>query len=280
LKQNLSINIIGCGRLGQTLAALLKEYIHINCILNQSLNSSLAASKFIGAGIPISEYSKITPADIYLIATRDDQIEIACQKLAAINIIKPGNLVFHCSGSLSSDTLSSAHSVGALTASIHPNRSFANPALSITEFAGTFCAVEGAADAIGILSNLFKAIGAQIFPIESKFKTVYHAAGCIASNYLVTLSFIANKCYQQAGVPKKIAKQIVNSLMDSTLNNLLTLPHKDALTGPVARGDVKTIADHMMVLEDEIKEVYSILGKPTLALAKHDKKEQVLHALE
>jgi predicted short-subunit dehydrogenase-like oxidoreductase (DUF2520 family) len=273
------INIIGCGRLGQALAFLLQEYAHINCVLNQSLNSSLAAVKFIGTGIGISKYSQLTNADIYLIATGDDKIETACQKLAATNILKPGNVVFHCSGSLSSDVLSSAHTAGAKIASIHPNISFADPALSITEFAGTLCAAEGETDAVAILTKLFSTIGATVFTINKTAKTTYHLAGCIASNYLVTLSYIANKCYQQAGVPEKIAKQIVNSLMGSTLNNLTKLSHKAALTGPIARGDIKTIANHISVLEKEIKEIYALLGKQTLALVGHDKQEQLLHLL-
>jgi len=274
-----SLNVIGCGRLGKTLAFLLKEHVNINCILNRTLQNAKVASEFIGAGIPISEYNKLTEANIYMIATNDDQIEIVGKELAATKILKSGDVVFHCSGSLSSDVLSSARVLGALTASIHPNHSFAEPKHSISEFAGTICAIEGQAQAIEILTNLFQSIGANVFQIKKEFKTTYHAAGCIASNYLITLSSIAYTCYLQSGVPETIAKQIVDNLMDSTLKNLTKSTHSKALTGPIARGDVNTISKHMGVLQNGIKEIYSILGKYTLSLTEHENKEALLRAL-
>ena len=60
-------------------------------------------------------------------------------------------------------------------------RSFADPALSVKTFARTYCAIEGDALAMTVVSPLFTAIGAIVYPVDPKQKTYYHIAGVMAS---------------------------------------------------------------------------------------------------
>src|SRR5205085_2084532 len=80
----LKLSIIGCGRLGKTLAALFvkTELVCIQDIVNLSISSSEKAVAFIGQGRVCQTLKQFEAADIYLIATPDDSIELIAQQLA------------------------------------------------------------------------------------------------------------------------------------------------------------------------------------------------------
>ena len=160
-------------------------------------------------------------------------------------------------------------------ASIHPIKSFANPSKTIETFNGTYCSIEGDEKAIFILTSLFQKIGAIIFPIKKENKSLYHAGGVIANNYLITLHYQAMQCYIKAGVDQDIAKKIVSQLMKDALDNVNNSPHHQALTGPIQRGDMKTVSKHINslkqdILSPELKDIYLSLGRGTLPFTNHE----------
>jgi predicted short-subunit dehydrogenase-like oxidoreductase (DUF2520 family) len=150
--------------------------------------------------------------------------------------------VFHCSGAKASSELEALRRAGALVASVHPVRSFADPAAVAAAFDGTFCGVEGDAAALALLLPAFEAIGARPVRIDPAAKTVYHAAAVFASNYLVTVIDAALRAYQAAGIPADVARELARPLATETLSNVLRLGPEAALTGPIARGDAATVA--------------------------------------
>lgn len=269
----LTINIIGAGNLGKTIGYLLanSDKVKIGYICNKSKESSTNAIKFIGSGNLCEKISELPHADITLIATPDDSIEMVCKELSKNNNLLAGDLIFHCSGSLTSDALISSKEKGCITASIHPMRSFAVPELSIEQYKGTYCALEGDNKAIETLQLIFEAIGSTTYLIDKNKKTLYHASGVFASNYLVTLSQLALNCLQEAGVENDIAMQVITNIMKGTVSNLeKTLSPKKSLTGPLQRGDIKTVKKHIEELPSQEKDLYQRLALSTLALTSHD----------
>jgi len=279
-------NIIGAGHLGKSIARLLldKQRVFIGAICNTSEHSTRQALDFIGAGEYCPDIGALPAADLTLIATPDEHIHEACLALANNHDLKSGSVVLHCSGSLTSDLLSPAREAGCLVASIHPMRSFARPDISVREFAGTYCALEGDAGAKSIVRSLFDAIGAITYDIEKDKKSLYHAAGVFASNYLVTLSQQALSCLREAGVEQDMAMRIISNLMQGTVSNLAsTLSPECSLTGPIQRGEAATLGKHMHALSGTEREtLYANLGLATLALSPADdsKKEDMRNALE
>lgn len=282
----LLMNIIGAGNLGKTIGHLLvkNQLVKIGAICNTTQKSTLDAIKFIGDGVYCSEIDLLPPADITLISTPDDLISVMCKKLSENGSIKQGSIVLHCSGSLTSDVLFAAQEKGAYIASIHPMRSFAKPELSIEEYNGTYCAMEGDKEAISRLRQLFDSIGSKTYEINKEKKSLYHASGVFASNYVVTLSEQALLCLKEAGVENEMAMHVITNLMRSAISNLeRTLSPKQSLTGPIQRGDVSTVKDHMGSFTDAAqKQLYSSLGRATLSLTNHDstKKASLEEALK
>jgi predicted short-subunit dehydrogenase-like oxidoreductase (DUF2520 family) len=272
--KKLKLNIIGCGRLGKTLAALFvsTELVCIQDIVNLSIASSEKAVAFLGQGSACLAIKQLKPADIYLIATPDDNIEYIAQQITLQGVLKPGNVAFHCSGLLSSECLSSMASLGCYTASLHPIFSFSEPVMDVKNFRETYCAFEGNKEALNQLLPLFNVIEGQIFLIEKKSKPLYHAASVLASNYLVTLSAMARECYSKAGLNEKLAGNLTLALMSQALGKAQRLHPQEALTGPLQRADIDTLKKHLTALQPfpELEYFYKSLGKATLALTRHD----------
>lgn len=250
-----TLNIIGCGKLGCSLGLLWRRcgndvgaFVLLD-ILNRSPASAQQACAFIGAGREASSFDDLRHADVYLIAAGDDQIAACCNALAAAGKLQPGSIVFHCSGALSSLELASASALGAAVASIHPIRSFASPQLVADSFAGTWCGSEGDIAALAILGPAFEAIGAQLVTIEREQKTLYHAAAVFASNYLVTLIDVAQQAYVAAGIAPELALKLIQPLLSESAANAFRLGPAAALTGPIARGDLATVARQSQALQ-------------------------------
>lgn len=273
---NPRINFIGCGRLGKTIAYLfnINKNAEISGILCSTPTSTFAACNFIGSGIPCNTMKELPKAEIYFITTRDDIISKICDELIEENV--SGSIIVHCSGSLSSEILIKAKQAGCFVASIHPMKSFANPEENIKSFPGTYCAIEGDEYAVSVISDLFTKIGAHVFQIDKKQKHLYHVAGVMANNYIVTLHHTATQCYEQAGIDKKTATQIASMLATQALNNINAMNHEKALTGPLQRGDAKTLATHMLALSrfPLMQNLYRYLGLATLPLTNHSKSKK------
>lgn len=264
------LNIIGAGRVGQTLAYLWvkNQLVQIGGVYNQTKHSTLKAIEFIGQGAYCNSLMALPPADIILISTPDEFISEIAKTVSSNLNIKNQAIVFHCSGTLDSDTLLPFKEKGCFIASVHPMTSVNRPDIRVTDYAGTYCAMEGDDVALAVIGPLFKAIGSIVYPIKKEKKALYHAAGVFASNYIVTLSQQALDCLLESGVEEKIAMPLTLNLMRSTLTNLEhTLSSKAALTGPIQRGDLTTIKKHLETFTDNQKrELYQLLGQATLEL--------------
>lgn len=237
-----TLNIIGCGKVGKTLARLWTEQsvFAVQDVLNRSPESARQAVLFIGAGRAAADYADLRAADICMIAALDDQIAECCEQLANAGKLAPHTIVFHCSGALPSSVLQAALKVGAPVASVHPVRSFAVPEQAAHDFAGTYCGAEGDPKALDVLNDAFASIGARMVPIHADCKIIYHSAAVFACNYLVTLFDVALQAYDKSGVPQDVALRMMEPLVRGTIDNVFRIGPAKALTGPIARGDMAT----------------------------------------
>lgn len=269
-----SLNVLGAGKLGTTIAFLLQQQhlVRVAGICNSSLASARNAASFIGVGTPVACIAELPAADITLIATPDDRIESCCQALVQESNLKQGSIVLHCSGALSSDVLSVAQAAHCAIASVHPLMSFASPQTAVERYRGVFCAMEGDVAALACLRPLFEAIGSTTFEISKENKTLYHAGSVFASNYLVALARLAQRCFGLAGIEDGVAKQLLVGLMTGTLANVQgSRCLKNALTGPIQRGDLNTVARHLDALQgSDLENIYAHLGQLTLELSRLD----------
>jgi len=266
-----SLNIVGAGHVGRTLGRVFaaRTVFAVQDVLTRSQAGAQAATAFIGAGQPVDAIGWMRPADVWMLAVSDDRIAEVAAALAGAHDVN-GAVVFHCSGAKASSELAPLRAAGAAIASVHPVRSFADPAAVASNFTGTWCGVEGDQIALARLVPAFEAAGARIVAIDAAAKTVYHAASVFASNYLTTVLDAALRAYQAAGIPEPVARELAGPLAGETLANVLRLGAERALSGPIARGDEATVARQQGAIDAwdaATGRLYAALADATRALA-------------
>lgn len=267
------LNIIGPGRVGRTLGALLQRggLCAVQDVLSAEIATAESAVTFIAGGRAVRVLRDMRPARLWLLTPPDAAIASVAMALAATAQVRRGDVVFHCGGSQPSSLLAPLAATGALIASVHPLKSFADPAAAVQTFRGTYCAAEGDAAALAVLTPLFEQLGAQVAVIDPAGKTLYHAASVLVCNDLTALMEAGLRAYQQAGIERDTAQKMMEPLVRETLDNVFTLGTTRALTGPVARGDADVLARQLAALntlDPRIADAYRALNRIALDLAR------------
>lgn len=267
-----TLNLIGCGRVGQTLAHLWTRNgtLAVQDVLTTRLAHAQAAVSRVGAGHAVDTLAAMRAAPLWMLATPDAQLPAVAQALAHQQRHAPPALVFHCSGALDSQVLAPLRQAGWQVASAHCILSFADVATAIQQFPGTPCALEGDGAARATLSPLFAAIGAQCFDVASDHKLRYHAAAVFATNFLPVLQSVAEDLWLSSGVPPALITGLRASLLRNAVDNITRLGPQAALTGPAARGDTQAIARQAQALhahDPQVGAAYEALSALALRIA-------------
>jgi predicted short-subunit dehydrogenase-like oxidoreductase (DUF2520 family) len=246
-----SIAIIGAGRLGASLGyALSQKGYTITAVSTQSQRSAKESQKLIGQGSPLTDNAQAAQlARFVIVSVPDDDIPGVVEELNKQDLDWEGKLVFHCSGLHPSSLLHDLESKGALTASVHPNQSFPRKLKDAQAFQGFYFALEGGEQARALAANIVRDLGGHPFVIRAEDKPVYHAASSMASNLFVALLDAAVALLEQCGLDQDTGRNVLFPLVQRTLQNVKKFNTFGALSGPIVRGDHKTVKNHLDVLE-------------------------------
>jgi predicted short-subunit dehydrogenase-like oxidoreductase (DUF2520 family) len=266
------VSIIGAGVVGTAIGYLLKGRGYpIVGIGSRTLKSAKDAREFIGEGDASTDLSDVAKkADVVFITTPDGAIKEVCDRVASEKGFNPGVFVFHMSGALSSDVLDSARNNGAKIGSIHPLQSLADVEEAIKNLQGSYFCIEGEEVALSVAREIVAALDGKEIIIEVDKKPLYHAGASVASNFLVAIVGFALELFEAAGVNRQDSLNALMPLIKGTVKNIETLRIPSALTGPISRGDVGIVEDHLKaILNDrpEMVKLYSELGRYTMKVA-------------
>jgi predicted short-subunit dehydrogenase-like oxidoreductase (DUF2520 family) len=288
-----TLNLVGCGRLGKVLARLFHEHqtLQIQDVLTTSPDSAERAIEFIGTGHAVSQLAEMRAADLWMVAVPDRQIAASAAALAqlvkengpALKNLNPLPTVFHCSGALAASALAPLKALGWRTASTHCILSFANAEMAQDQFPGTPCALEGDGPALEVLQDVFRAIGAQCFSVQSEQKLLYHAAAVFATNFLPVLQHTAENLWLQTGVPAALLPGLRTRLLENATANILSLGPTAALTGPAARGDTDLVKRQAQAIEQwdtPTAQAYRALSEMARRMIQNDTSPPALNVIE
>jgi predicted short-subunit dehydrogenase-like oxidoreductase (DUF2520 family) len=266
------INIVGCGRAAGSLARLWIQAhsVTVGDIINRSEASTQDAVHTIGAGHVVKSLAEMKPADFWLIGASDDQVAAVATSLASAHPNLNGALVFHLAGRFGLEVLEPLEHCSAHLAALHPVRSLADTQISLENFASTACVAEGSAAALAALKPLVTSIGGSWLPVAAIDRGLYHASVSIISNITKSVAWKAQKWQLKAGLPEKTAAAVTHQLLQSTMQDLFRSGARQSITGPVVRGDTRTIEAHLEAVRSTYPEdidVYRILARTVLELA-------------
>lgn len=247
------INIIGDGRVGYAFKKVLNELGSYEC-------------NIFGKGEVLQQ-----KAEIILIATPDNAINKVVSELRDRSELLKDTVVAHCSGVTASEVLKPLQTKGAHIACFHPIMAITGDTAS---FSGITFDIEGEEKALQVLEKLAEDLNADTLRVNAQQKVWLHIAAVFASNYLVTMAHIAETTAKQSGLDQGVLEALL-PLMNSGLKNLEGKSPQQALTGPISRGDVETIKNHLSTLKSnsELNLLYSTLGKYTASYLTEDSLE-------
>jgi predicted short-subunit dehydrogenase-like oxidoreductase (DUF2520 family) len=250
--------------MGQGLGLALKRRGYRVVLLNRS-QRDLIAPLVLHQG---SRAEATAGAELILIATPDDAIRQVAAELAAERAVSHDQIVLHLSGLLDRNALLPLAESGAGCGSFHPLQSVAEPATAAERLKGAYVGIEGDERALIAAERLANTLRMVPVRIPAAAKPAYHAAAAFVANYTVALVGVAERLARSAGVSPDIAARIYLPLLGGAVANLNSLGPAASLTGAVRRGDVETIQSHLEALSPEDRNLYRIVARAAVALAR------------
>jgi len=265
-----TVGIIGTGVVGSAVGVVLqtKGYPIVGVADQDPERSCLLADRLGVAVMTPIEVARLS--EIVFLTTNDGVIAEVTRQLADAGCFKPGQAVIHMSGALTSEVLIPAARQGACSLSVHPLQSFAAIEQAINILPGSVFSIEGDLAGFPLATQIVEDLEGEFFFIDKKAKPLYHAGACVVSNYLVTVIDFGCRLLEAAGIPKDKALPALLPLIDGTLKNIRKIGIPQALTGPIARGDIATIQKHLLTMEEvapELLALYQFLGRQTVEVA-------------
>ena len=261
------LGVVGTGRVAQALALALAPHSALPPMMwGRSPERTASATTRIGAVAAPALDHLMAECDVIAIAVADDALADVVSNMADMAAAGRAPFIFHVSGRSGAAILEPLRSAGALTAAIHPAMTFTgDPASEVRRMAGARFAVTGStAEATESATQLVALLGGVTVEIAEDRRALYHAALCHASNHLVTLIAGASHALEDAGVGDPAA--LLAPLVRAALENSLALGFA-GLSGPLLRGDARTIGDHLDTLaahSPDLLPAYRAMARATL----------------
>lgn len=257
--------------MGCSLGKYLKESTgnwQIEGYFSRSTDSAKEAAVFTDSRVidQVELLAQIT--DVIFVTTPDGAIAGVWEELCGCGASLEDKVVVHCSGLLASSVFTGAKERGVTVASLHPLYAVSDPWHSYETLSDALFTLEGSGERMEELQQMLEASGLTIQRMDAGSKTKYHAAATVSSNLMVGLAQLAIEQLLDCGFDREHARLALRPLMQGNLDAIMEKDTVDALTGPAERADANTVEAHLKALAGEDREIYRLLTKKILTLAK------------
>jgi predicted short-subunit dehydrogenase-like oxidoreductase (DUF2520 family) len=253
--------LIGPGRAGATVAlALVARGYTAKSVAGRAPDtpSTTATAACLDAK-PVLVSKAGRHAAIVIVATPDAAIEATA--LAVAPSLERNALVVHLAGSLGVGVFAALQEIrpDVRVGALHPLQSLPSVSMGLERLPGSWAAIAGDPQ----VQELADALELRTFTLPESERARYHATAVVASNHLVALLGQVERLAASAGVPF----EAFAPLAEASLMNAFGLGARAALTGPVARGDLATVVDHLRELPPSERDAYRALAREAARLA-------------
>lgn len=247
-RARLRVGVIGAGRVGAVLGAALAAAGHDVVAASGLSTSSAERAARLLPGVPLLPADEVvSAADLVVLAVPDDTLAGLVAGLAETGAWRPGQLTFHTSGAHGLAVLAPAERAGVLALALHPAMTFSGAPEDADRLAGAPFGVTSRPEHRPVAEALVLEMGGEPFFVAEEDRRLYHAALVTGANHLVTLVAEAADLLRSAGVGEPA--RVLGPLLTAALDNGLRRGDR-GLTGPVVRGDVGTVRDHLETLAE------------------------------
>lgn len=244
----LGVGVISAGKVGAVLGAALRAAGHAVVGVHASSSESRERAAALLPDVPVLDVPTIVErSELVLLAVPDDQLPGLVSGLAQTGAWQPGQLVVHTAGRYGTDVLEPVRAAGGIGLAIHPAMTFTGLSLDLQRLVDCSFGVTAAAPVLPIAQALVVEMGAEPVVVAEADRPLYHAALAHGSNHVMTLLGESMQLLGEIGVERP--DRVLGPLVRATVDNALA-SGENALTGPVARGDVATVEAHVAALRE------------------------------
>ncbi|WP_366499773.1 Rossmann-like and DUF2520 domain-containing protein [Arcanobacterium phocae] len=264
----LGIGIISAGKVGAALGAAWRAAGHQIIGAYATSEASVDRLETMLPGVPALDVRTIVErSEVVLLAVPDDELAGIISGLAKSGSWHAGQLVIHVAGRYGTQILAPAVAQGVLGIAIHPAMTFTGTTLDVARLRGCPFAVTAPTMLQPIGLALVADIGGEGFVIAEGDRPLYHAALAHGANHVVTVIAQAARLLGSIGLDAEYMRPLITAAVEGALSSGEALQ-----TGPVVRGDVGTVAEHVETLttvgeEDlglnDVAATYRALAKAT-----------------
>ncbi|GAF77825.1 unnamed protein product, partial [marine sediment metagenome] len=259
---------VGAGVVGTALAkALARAGYPVVAVTSRSAERRIALADSLPDAHAVETPQEVADAvDLVFLTVPDDSIEPLCGSItwASAHAV-------HSSGVASIDILAAASAQGAAIGVFHPLQTFATASQAEANIPGSPFGIEASSEELlAILSEMAESLGGTPLVLSGD-KAIYHASAVVASNYIVTLLDVASGLWETLGLSREEGLKALLPLVRGTIENLESVGLPNALTGPIARGDVGTVERHLSALREvapDVLPVYKELARRAIPIAR------------
>lgn len=200
--------------------------------------------------VPIRDPAALArDSDLLLLTVTDDAISPLAAALAAAGELRAGQYVAHTSGAHGLRVLAPATARGAVPLALHPAMTFPGSPDDADRLAGVGFAVTAPEGHRAVAEELVRALGGVPIWVDESDRPLYHAGLALGANSLIAPVAAALEVLAAAGIDDPA--RLLGPLLRVTVENALRLGDQ-ALTGPVRRGDTKTLVSHRKIIGERI----------------------------
>ncbi len=266
----MKIGLIGCGKVGTTLFYLLKKKNHIVGVYDRNKKNKKRALRLLSIKKNPSLEKLCMTSEALFFATPDDQITKAYGKVEPY--ITSKKYIYHFSGLLRSDIF--PKSKGVFRGSVHPFATF--PKINILPRRKYIVFIEGDNGALKAAKKIFPKKYFALKMLNKKEKEIYHLVGVFSSNFIVGLMSATQELAKQLKWGTKEIEDYISPIIEETLRNIESYGIKNALSGPLERGDIEVVKTHLKALSKNknLQNIYKTLSLNILKNIVKGKKKQ------
>jgi len=267
------IGFVGAGKLGFSLGKYFSQnQLAVTGYFSKSPEHAQNAACFTETEAFSSLEALCACSDALFLTVPDGQIGPVWDQLRMLPI--QNKLICHCSGCLSSQVFTGIESTGAYGYSVHPLYAVNDRYASYHELSKVCFTLEGSFHCLDALCNLLTSLGNPVQILDEGSKAMYHAAAVFASNLVLAPLEQAVQLLTRCGFDEQGARKALAPLILGNAENFCRGGGPRALTGPLERGDSKTIRKHQAALTEEEWALYAALTKRLLPLAAQKHRER------
>jgi len=237
------IGVVGAGRVGAVLSAALRAAGHEIVAAGGDSPASLQRIETLLPGVPVAKPTDVARAcDLLLLTVPDDMLGNVVSTLVGAGAIREGQALCHTSGRHGLDVLAPATAIGARPIAMHPAMTFTGTDIDIDRLSGCVFGMTAGDDERAYAEGLVADLNGIAMWVPEDKRTLYHAGLAHGANHLVTLVSQAMELLAASGAEDPAAT--LRPLLSAALDNALASGDA-AITGPIVRGDVRTVQAHL-----------------------------------